>query len=198
MDVSGNFIRKKMKWIFLLFFIGFLVAKDNLAEQTSNILVLKKSVINLPERSNNWMGVQSKDDWLGLSEKQIHERQLKFDTPENGIRAGAISLMTRALRKNNKPELTISQIFFESDGWAEDQQSYMMDAISKGFKDTDVIDVMDREQMKKLINFISNHEMGAKNYEAITNKDEVINKGLDMAYDHILSNEYSLRDLING
>ncbi len=48
------------------------------------------------------------------------------------------------------------------------------------------------------INFISNHEMGTKNYEAITNKDEVINKGLDMAYDYVLSNEYSLRNLING
>jgi len=136
--------------------------------------------------------------WIRLSEDQIHERQRKFDSPEYGIRAGAISLMTRALRKNSKPELTISQIFFESDGWAEDQQSYMMDAISKGFKDTDIIDIMDREQMKKLIDFISNHEMGAKNYEAITDKDEVINKGLDMAYDHVLSNEYSLRDLING
>ena len=187
-----------MRWIFLLFFIGFLVAKDNLAEQTSNILVLEKSVINLPERSNNWMSVQSKDDWLGLSEKQIHERQLKFDTPEYGIRAGAISLITRALRKNNKPELTIYQIFFESDGWAEDQYSYRMNLISKGYNDTDIINVMNRNQMEKLINFISNHEMGAKNYEAITNKNEVINRGLDMAYDYVLSNEYSLRGLING
>ena len=187
-----------MKWIFILFFIGFLVAKDNLAEQTSNILVLEKSVINLPERSNNWMSVQSDDDWLGLSVKQIHERQLKFDTPEYGIRAGVISLITRALRKNNKPELTINQIFFESDGWAEDQHSYKMDLISKGYNDTDIINVMDRNQMKKLIDFISNHEMGAKNYEAITNKNEIINKGLDMAYDYVLSNEYSLKDLING
>ena len=52
--------------------------------------------------------------------------------------------------------------------------------------------------MEKLINFISNHEMGAENYETITNKNEVINKGLDMAYDYVLSNKYSLRDLING
>ena len=84
-----------MRWIFLLFFIGFLVAKDNLAEQTDNVLVLEKSVINLPERSNNWMSVQSKDDWLGLSEEQIHERQLKFDSPEYGIRAGVVSLITK-------------------------------------------------------------------------------------------------------
>jgi len=188
-----------MRWIFLLFFIVFLVVKDNLAEQTDNVLIIvkeKPDLISLPERSNNWMGVQSDDDWEGLSKDQIHKRQLKFDSPEYGIRAGAISLITRALRKNNKPELTIDQIFFESDGWAEDKQSYIMDTISKGFSNTDTIDVMDRDQIKKIINFISNHEMGAKNYEAITNKDKVINKGLDMAYDHVLSNEYSLKDLI--
>ena len=177
------------------------MAKDNLAEQTNNVLVIvkeKPDLISLPERSNNWMGVQSDDDWVGLSEDQIHERQLKFDTPEQGIRAGVISLITRALRKNNKPELAVSQIFFDEDGWAEDKESYRLDTISKGFSDTDIIDVMDRDQIKKIINFISNHEMGVRNYEAITNKNEVINKGLDMAYDHVLSNEYSLKDLING
>ena len=73
-----------------------------------------------------------------------------------------------------------------------------MNVISKGYTNTDVINVMDRNQMEKLINFISNHEMGAENYETITNKNEVINKGLDMAYDYVLSNKYSLRDLING
>ena len=112
-----------MKWAFLLFFIGFLVAKDNLAEQTDNVLkivIKEKPVINLPERSNNWMGVQGDDNWVGLAKEQIHERQLKFDTPEQGIRAGVISIITRALRKNNKPEVSISQIFFEEDGWAED------------------------------------------------------------------------------
>ena len=123
---------------------------------------------------------------------------MTFDTPEHGIRAGAISLITRALRKNNKPEVSISQIFFDEDGWAEDKESYKLDAISKGFSDTDTINVMDGDQMKNLINFISNHEMGAENYEAITNKNEVINKGLNMAYDYVLSNEYSLKDLING
>ena len=190
-----------MKWALLAVFIVFIMVKDNLAEQTDNILtiVIKENpVISLPERSNNWMGVQSDDDWVGLSEEQIHEKQLKFDTPEQGIRAGAISLITRALRKNNKPEVSINQIFFDEDGWAEDKESYRLDTISKGFSDTDIIDVMDRDQIKKLINFISNHEMGARNYEAITDKDEIINRGLDMAYDYVLSNEYSLRNLING
>ena len=189
-----------MKWIFILIFIGVLMAKDNLAEQTNNILKIvikeKPSLVALPERSNNWMSVQGGGDWEGLSKDQIHKRQLKFDSPEQGIRAGAISIMTRALRKNNKPEVSISQLFFEDDGWAEDKESYRLDTISKGFRDTDIIDVMDRDQMKNLINFISNHEMGVDSYANIKDKDKVIDKGLDMAYEYILSDDYSLKDLI--
>ena len=176
------------------------MAKDNitfvkrgLADQTDTVL---SSEIVLPIRTNNWMSVQGSDDWLGLSKDQIHKRQLKFDSPEYGIRAGAISIMTRALRKNNKPEVSISQIFFEDDGWAENKESYRLDTISKGFRDTDIIDVMDRDQMKKLINFISNHEMGAEPYSKIKDKDRVIDKGLDMAYEYILSDDYSLKDLV--
>jgi hypothetical protein len=208
-----------MKWILLVVFTGFIMVdnpllhltsyaqpflskKDNLAEQTDNVLKIvikeKPSIETLPKRTNNWMSVQGEDDWEGLAEDQLHKRQLTFDTPEQGIRAGAISLITRALRKNNKPEVSISQIFFDEDGWAEDRESYRLDTISKGFSDTDTIDVMNKDQMKKLINFISNHEMGVENYEAITDKNEVINRGLNMAYDYVLSNEYSLRDLING
>ena len=175
------------------------MTKDNLAQQTDNVLILvkeKPSLVSLPKRTNNWMSVQGGDDWLGLSKDQIHKRQLKFDSPEYGIRAGAISIMTRALRKNNKPEVSISQIFFEDDGWAEDKESYRLDTISKGFRDTDIIDVMDRDQMKKLINFISNHEMGAEPYSKIKDKDRVIDKGLDMAYEYILSDDYSLKDLV--
>ena len=175
------------------------MAKDNLATQTDNVLVIVKEkppMSSLPTRTNNWMSVQGNDSWEGLSNEQVHDRQLKFDSPEYGIRAGAISLITRALRKNNKPEVNFSQIFFEDDGWAEDKESYRLDTISKGFRDTDTIDVMDRDQMKNLINFISNHEMGVDSYANIKDKDKVIDKGLDMAYEYILSDEYSLKDLV--
>ena len=175
------------------------MAKDNLATQTDNVLVIikeKPPISTLPNRTNNWMSVQGSDDWEGLSDEQVHKRQLKFDSPEYGIRAGAISLITRALRKNNKPEVSISQIFFEEDGWAEDKQSYKMDAISKGFNDTDIIDVMDRDQLKPIINFIATHETGIEDYINIKNKSEIMDKGIDMAYEYVLSDEYSLKDLI--
>ena len=175
------------------------MAKDNLATQTDNVLVIVKEkppLPALPTRTNNWMSVQGNDDWLGLSDEQVHDRQLKFDSPEYGIRAGAISLITRALRKNNKPEVNFSQIFFEDDGWAEDKESYKLDAISKGFSDDYTVDVMDREQLSTLINFISNHEMGPDEYSKLKNKDKVIDKGLDMAYEYILSDDYSLKDLV--
>ena len=188
-----------MKWIFILIFIGALMAKDNLATQTDNVLVIVKEkppIPTLPNRTNNWMAVQGNDDWEGLSDEQVHKRQLKFDSPEYGIRAGAISLITRALRKNNKPEVSISQIFFEEDGWAEDKESYKLDAMSKGFNDTDMIDVMDRDQLKPLINFIATHETGIANYVNIKNKSKIIDKGIDMAYDYVLSDKYSLKDLV--
>ena len=176
------------------------MAKDNLAEQTNNVLKIvikeKPSLVALPERTNNWMSVQGGGDWLGLSDEQVHKRQLKFDNPEYGIRAGAISLITRALRKNNKPEVTMSQIFFEDDGWAEDKESYKLDAISKGFSDDYTIDVMDREQLSTMINFISNHEMGLDEYLKLEDRVGVINKGIDMAYEYILSDEYPLKDLV--
>ena len=188
-----------MKWIFILIFIGALIAKDNLATQTDNVLVIVKEkppMSALPNRTNNWMSVQGNDDWEGLSDEQVHKRQLKFNSPEYGIRAGAISLITRALRKNNKPEVNFSQIFFEEDGWAEDKESYKVDAMSKGFNDTDMIDVMDREQLSTLINFISNHEMGLDEYLKLNDRVGVINKGIDMAYDYVTSDDYSLKDLV--
>ena len=80
-----------MKWIFILVFIGVLMAKDNLATQTDNVLVVVKEnspMSALPNRTNNWMSVQGNDTWEGLSDEQIHDRQLKFDSPEYGIRAG--------------------------------------------------------------------------------------------------------------
>ena len=52
------------------------------------------------------------------------------------------------------------------------------------------------DSLKPLINFISNHEMGAKSYANIKDKDRVIDKGLDMAYEYILSDDYSLKDLV--
>ena len=150
----------------------------------------------LPVKTNNWMSVQGNDNWKGLCKNQIHERQLCFDKAEYGIRAGVISLITRAIRKNNKPELTINQIFFENDAWAEDKESYKMDTMSKGISANDVIDVMDRNKMIELIKFISNHEMGPNQYAQLKNVDKTINKALDRAYEYVLSDDYSLKEFI--
>ena len=174
------------------------MTKDNLAQQMDNVLVVvkEKPEPNSPVRTNNWMGIQGGGDWEGLAEKQIHPRQLTFNSAEDGVRAGAISLITRAIRKNNKPELTINQIFFENDAWAEDRESYKMDTMSKGISGSDTIDVMDRDKMVELIKFISNHEMGTENYNKLSNMDIVINKGLNKAYEYVLSNNYSLKEFI--
>ena len=108
------------------------MAKDNIAFVKRGLADQTDTVLNiaLPERTNNWMSVQGIDDWEGLSKDQIHKRQLKFNKPEDGIRAGVISFFTRAKRKYNEPYLTLNQIFFEEDGWAEDKESYKLDMIS--------------------------------------------------------------------
>jgi hypothetical protein len=187
-----------MKWIVLVLCIGFLMAKDNLAQQMDNVLVVvnEKPQANLPVRTNNWMGIQGGGDWEGLAKEQIHPRQLTFNNAEDGVRAGAISLITRAIRKNNKPELTINQIFFEDDAWAEDRESYKMDILSKGISETNTIDVMDRDKMVELIKFISNHEMGPNQYNKLKDVDKTINNALDRAYEYVLSDEYSLKEFI--
>ena len=172
------------------------MAKNNLAQQMDNVLVIVKEKPNLPVRTNNWMGIQGGGDWEGLAEEQIHPRQLTFNNAEDGVRAGAISLITRALRKNNKPELTINQIFFEDDAWAEDRESYKIDTMSKGIFGTDTIDVMDRDKIVELIKFISNHEMGPNQYGQLKNIDKTINKALDRAYEYVLSDDYSLKEFI--
>ena len=172
------------------------MAKNNLAQQMDNVLVIVKEKPNLPVRTNNWMGIQGGGDWEGLAEEQIHPRQLTFNNAEDGVRAGAISLITRALRKNNKPELTINQIFFEDDAWAEDRESYKIDTLSKGIFGTDTIDVMDRDKIVELIKFISNHEMGPNQYGQLKNIDKTINKALDRAYEYVLSDDYSLKEFI--
>ena len=65
-----------MKWIVVVLCIGFVMAKDNLAQQTDNVLVIikEKPEPNLPVRTNNWMGIQGGGDWEGLAEEQIHPR----------------------------------------------------------------------------------------------------------------------------
>ena len=178
--------------------------KRGLANQTDNVLniIIKekpplfKTLNVLPERTNNWMSVQGSDDWEGLSKDQIHKRQLKFDNPEDGIRAGVISLFTRAERKNNEPYLTFNQIFFEDDGLSEDKESYKLDMISKNFTETDTIDLMDRGKLKPFIHFMINHEMGVDAYEKLKDKDKIIDKGIDMAYEYVNSDEYPFKEFI--
>lgn len=184
-----------MKWIVVILLMGFIMANDKINNQTDLILETKQNS-TLPVRTNNWMSVQGKDKWVGLSNNQIHKRQLNFVEPEYGIRAGAISLITKAVNRNKKPEINISQIFFEDNAWAEDKESYKLNAISKGFSDSDTFDLMDRDSLKSIVKFITNHEMGTVDYNNLKDKDKIIDRGIDMAYDYVLSDDYSLKEFI--
>ena len=101
--------------------------------------------------------------------------------------------MTRALRKNDNPTLTFNQIFFEDDGWAENQESYKMDLLSRDIDENRVFDILDRNDTIDLVNFIASHEMGKARYDKISEEEKIniINKGIDMAYEYILSPDYT-------
>ena len=173
-----------------------IMSSYKLADQTKDIFNYR----SLPERTNNWMSIQGGGEWEGLAETQIHPRQLKFDTPEYGIRAGTISLISRALRKNNNPTLSINQIFFEDDGWAEDKQSYKMDLISRGIPEDKVYNMLNIEEAEELINFISSHEMGRKTYGEISEDErkKAIIEGINMAYTYVNDPNYKRYNQLVG
>ena len=179
-----------MPYVYGTFLLCILVMSENtITAQSKDIFEIEPLAI----RANNWLSIQGGGDWEGLSENQIHQRQLKFDKPEQGIRAGVISLMTRALRKNDNPTLTFNQIFFEDDGWAENQESYKMDLLSRDIDENRVFDILDRNDTIDLVNFIASHEMGKARYDKISEEEKIniINKGIDMAYEYILSPDYT-------
>ena len=146
----------------------------------------------LPYRANNWLALQGKDPWLGLSKDQIHDKLLTFDSPELGIRASVVSLASRAARKNQNPTLTINQIFFEKDGWAEASENYAAEFKKMGISNDTQYNILDKKSLTPLVNAMALVEMGADDYNSMSSKerDKIINEGIDMAYKYISSPEY--------
>ena len=148
----------------------------------------------LPAQANNWLAIQGNDQWEGLSKDQSrHKKTLSFDNPESGIRAGIISLASRAARTNNSPKISLNQIFFGDSPWAENQGAYR-----KYFKDlnipTDTIyDMSNRENVSSLINIMSEMEMGNEDYHSIDpeRRNHIVNQGIDQAYERLNSPDYN-------
>ena len=154
--------------------------------------------LRLSHRTNNWTSISS-DNWDGeidLNYKRDSRHFAVFSHPKDSIRAATRlflnhSILTQALNAEKIPteygsEPTISDILTKTK-YATDMESYFeaLDNHPTLSRDT-TIDLMDSNQMHKLLKFITKHEMGVDYFNekfGINNPyvDAVIFRGIDEA-----------------
>ena len=152
----------------------------------------------LPAQANNWLAIQGNDQWEGLSKDQSrHKKTLSFDNPQSGIRAGIISLASRAARTNNSPKISLDQIFFGDSPWAENQGSYRQYFKDLNIPTNTIYDMSNRANVSSLINIMSEMEMGNEDYHSIDpgRRDHIINQGIDRAYERLIDPDYSYNSI---
>ena len=96
--------------------------------------------------------------------------------------------------------LSINQIFFEEDPWAENEENYAEAFEKLGLSHDTQYDVLDRKSITPLVNTMALTEMGAEDYNSISQKerDRIINEGIDMAYAYVSSPEYTHYGILYG
>jgi hypothetical protein len=127
------------------------------------------------ERNNNPGNIRHGDKWQGMSAEQPDSSFTKFDTPQYGIRALAVTLLTYYNRYGLN---TVSKIVSR---WAppnENNTKAYIDAVSTavGVLPTDPIDVTDISVMRHLVLAIINHENGRIAYS-----NDTVREGLALA-----------------
>ena len=180
---------------------GYVFKSEKKPEKIPSVQKQTETILReLPYRANNWLAIQGKDKWIGLSKDQLHHKLLTFDNPELGVRASIVSLISRAVRKNKSPKLSINQIFFEEDPWAEKKENYAEVFKKLGISYDTQYDVLDRKSITPLVNTMALTEMGAEDYNSISKKerDRIINEGIDMAYEYVSNPEYTHYGILYG
>jgi hypothetical protein len=127
------------------------------------------------ERNNNPGNIRHGDKWRGMADDQPDASFIKFKTPEYGIRAIAITLLTYYNRYGlNTVRAIVSR-------WAppnENNTESYINAVAKsvGVQSQDHIDVTDSLTMKHLVCSIIQHENGRISYS-----NDQIREGLSLA-----------------
>ena len=140
--------------------------------------------LRLTHRTNNWTAVSS-SDWDGeipLNYKRDSRHFAVFAHPKDSIRASVKSIinhstLTSSINKIDKrygSEPTFDEIFKM---YAEDNTSYINALESKtNFDRDDTVDLMNVNQMHKLLKFIVQHEMGKEYFlEKFGQKNQYVN-----------------------
>jgi len=156
-------------------------------------------------RTNNWLSIhQLGIPWDGLSEvkedkkvlpnfkKETHSVMEVFNTPEFGVRAAMIDVMTKAL-KTGSPEMTLKKLI--DSGYMENATNYVNVGKGLGINLNTRFNLFNKEEAMKWFDYMLLSEMGRfKDDIPKAERDKVFNSAYDMAMDRMKDKNYTYYD----
>ena len=153
-------------------------------------------------RTNNWLSIhQLGIPWDGLSEvkedkkvlpnfkKENHSVMEVFNTPEFGVRAAMVDVMTKAL-KTGSPEMTLKKLI--DSGYMENATNYVNVGKGLGINLNTKFNLFNKEEAMKWFDYMLLSEMGTfKNNIPKAERDKVFNSAYSMAMDRMRDESYT-------
>ena len=153
-------------------------------------------------RTNNWLSIhQLGINWDGLSKvkedkkvlpnfkKETHSVMEVFETPEFGVRAAMVDVMTKAL-KTGSPEMTLKKLI--DSGYMENATNYVNVGKGLGINLNTKFNLFNKEEAMKWFDYMLLSEMGTfKNDIPKAERDKVFNSAYDMAMDRMRDESYT-------
>ena len=169
-------------------------------------------------RTNNWLSQhQLGINWDGLSKtkedkktlpnfkKETHSVMEVFETPEFGVRAGMVDVMTKALKpaseynkdtitfkegKDGSPIITLQKLI--DSGYMENADNYIRVGKGLGIDLNTEFNLFNKEEAMKWFDYMLLSEMGTfKNDIPKAERDKVFNSAYDMAMDRMRDETYT-------
>ena len=156
-------------------------------------------------RTNNWLSIhQLGIPWDGLSEVKEDKKVLHnfknenhsvmevFNTPEFGVRAAMVDVMTKAL-KTGSPEMTLKKLI--DSGYMENATNYVNVGKGLGINLNTKFNLFNKEEAMKWFDYMLLSEMGRfKDDIPKAERDKVFNSAYDMAMDRMKDKNYTYYD----
>ena len=153
-------------------------------------------------RTNNWLSIhQLGINWDGLSKvkedkkvlpnfkKETHSVMEVFETPEFGVRAAMVDVMTKAL-KDGSPEMTLKKLI--DSGYMENATNYVNVGKGLGIDLNTKFNLFNKEEAMKWFDYMLLAEMGTfKNDIPKAERDKVFSSAYDMAMDRMRDDSYT-------
>ena len=172
-------------------------------------------------RTNNWLSQhQLGQKWEGRSkikndkiiipghDKETHNIMEVFDTPEFGVRAAMVDVMTKALKpaslfeedtitfkegKDGSSMITLQRLIDSK--YMKDPTPYLRLAKQKGYGLNDKFNLFNKSEAMEWYTYMLQAEMGSFSYDIPQQeKDKVFNSAYSMAMDRMRNEEYTYYD----